>query len=295
MTDRLQWKSILPDQRPVQFADWDARSEFYAHDHDFYELVFITSGRGSHVSAQGTAHLSAGSVLLLVPGVWHEYRACTDLAGFDCYFSKSVLYRELAWITDDPVLGRLLLRNVNSPFHQRPVIGRLGDKRLALVQAMLRDVCRLPSDEVLARRTYMLGILVSLLGCLADAVRPQVETENWPQVRGDHRDLTRRALALMGEDLTREWGLDELAATLATTPSGLTRAFRSVVGRSPMASYAHCRMEHAAMLLLRSTLPVSDIGAQVGFFDANYFARRFRAEIGMSASAYRRRFTAPAA
>jgi AraC family L-rhamnose operon transcriptional activator RhaR len=295
MTDRLQWKSILPDQRPVQFADWDSRSAFYAHDHDFYELVFITSGRGNHISAQGTARIAAGSVLLLVPGVWHEYRDCADLAGYDCFFAKNVLYRELAWITDDPVLGRMLLRNINSPFYQRPVIGRLDDRRLALAQSMLRDVSRLPTDQVQDRRTYMLGILVALLGCFADAVRGQVDSDEQPQVRPAHRTLTQRALALMGDDLTREWSLDELATALATTPGGLTRAFRAVVGRSPMASYAHCRMEHAAMLLLRSNLPISDIGAQVGFFDANYFARRFRSEIGMSASEYRRRFAAPAA
>ena len=295
MTVRLQWKTLILDQRPVQFHDWYLRTEFYLHDHDFYEVVLITSGSGDHVSAAGTTRVSAGSMLLLVPGVWHEYRNCVDLSGFDCYFTKHVLYRDLAWITDDPVLGRLLLRNINSPFYQRPVIGRLRSKRFALAQGMFRDVSRLPPDQAQVRRTYLLGILVAMLGCFADAVRKQVEAGSGPQVPQVHRDLTQRALALMGEDLTREWTLDELASTLATTPDRLTRAFRAVVGRAPMATYAHSRMEHAAMLLLRSNLSISDIGAKVGFFDANYFARRFRAEIGTSASEYRRRFAVPAA
>ncbi len=77
---------------------------------------------------------------------------------------------------------------------------------------------------------------------------------------------------------------------MEVSPSLLSRAFRTVVGRSPMAHYGRCRMEHAAMLLLRSDLPVAEIGARVGVFDANYFARRFRAEMGLQPSAYRRRF-----
>ena len=293
MTDHLLWKSLLPDQRPVQFADWASRSDFYAHDDDFYELVFVTSGRGNHISAAGTERISAGSVLLLVPGVWHEYRDCAELAGFDCFFAKNIFYRELAWITDDPLLGRLLLRHSNSPFYQRPVIGRLDARHRALVESMLRDVCRLPARQVETRRTYLLGILVALLGCFADAVRGQVEADAGSAVQPAQRTLAQRALSLMNDDLTREWSLDELASTLGTTTGGLTRAFRAAVGRSPMASFSRCRMEHAAMLLLRSTLPISEIGAQVGFFDANYFARRFRSEIGMSASEYRRRFSAP--
>lgn len=293
MTDRLQWKGLLADQRPVEFADWDSRSDFYAHDHDFYELVVITSGSGNHISSAGTDRIGVGSILLLVPGVWHEYRGCADLGGYDCFFAKGVLYRELSWITDDPVLGSLLLRNINSPFHQLPVIGRLDDRRLGLATALLKDVCRLPTDQVQERRTYLLGVLVSLLGCFADAVRAQVAQHHGPQVKPALKALTQRAMALLTEDLTCEWSLDELAARLDSSPGALTRAFRAVVGRSPMASYAHARMEHAAMLLLRTDLPISDVGAKVGFFDANYFARRFRAEIGMSASEYRRRFSDP--
>lgn len=290
MADRLHWKSLHQDRRPVQFADWHDRRAYRPHDHDFFELVVVTGGRGEHVSAAGCDRLVAGSVLLLVPGVWHEYRNGSGLEGFDCYFAKGILYHELAWVTDDPVLGRLLLRHVDSPFHRRPVLGRLDPRRLELVTGLLRDVCRLPIERVERRRTWVLGVLAALLGGFADAVRREVGRHAGPQVNPAHAELTRRAQALMAEDLTREWSLAGLAQAMSCGPGALTRAFRAVVGRSPMATYAHARMEHAAALLLRSDLAIGDIGAKVGIFDANYFARRFRAEIGMSASEYRRRF-----
>ncbi len=53
---------------------------------------------------------------------------------------------------------------------------------------------------------------------------------------------------------------------------------------------AKLRAERAAMLLLRTHRDVSVIGQQVGWSDANYFARRFKAHLGMSATRYRHQF-----
>ncbi|MCK6489127.1 MAG: helix-turn-helix domain-containing protein [Planctomycetes bacterium] len=63
-----------------------------------------------------------------------------------------------------------------------------------------------------------------------------------------------------------------------------------MVGRAPMAHAAHCRMEHAATLLAQTRQPVAAIAAQVGILDPSYFARLFRAHIGVQPVAYRRRF-----
>jgi AraC family L-rhamnose operon transcriptional activator RhaR len=144
-----------------------------------------------------------------------------------------------------------------------------------------------PGDGELQRLFgALLVVLGSLLGALhAAGTKPPVAGAS-PVLQA----LTRRALALMAEDLTAELSLSGLAASLQVSPSLLSRAFRTVVGRSPMAHYGRLRMEQAAMLLLRSELPVAEIAAQVGIFDANYFARRFRAEMGLQPSAYRRRF-----
>lgn len=294
MPSRLQSKARLVDQRPVEFADWYGRTSFYPHDHDFYELVFVTGGHGVHVSTAGSDELGPGTVLLLVPGVWHEYRDGQALGGYDCFFTRSLLFHELGWITDDPVLGGLLLRHAGSPFHHRPVIGRIDERRLAFALALLKDVKRLPTEEARRRRTYLFGILVALLGIFADAVREQVLAHDQPRYRPEQKALTQRALALFAEDLTREWSLDGLADHLGTSRGALTRAFRAVVGRSPMASFAHARMERAAALLVGSELAIGEIGARVGILDANYFARRFRTEIGMTASDYRQRFCEPA-
>lgn len=303
MTDRLHWKNFFSVHRPVQFRRWESRSDHYAHDHDFYELVLVTGGSGVHLSAEGRRTVAAGDVILLTPGAWHEYSGCAGLSGYDCCFGKEVLWREMAWLTDDAVLSGLLLRHPASTGRRRPVVARLPLAALEQMAALLAVVAAPPAagadgshrqlgaGERLPERgaqQLLFGTLLLLLGRFLAALQPEQLPGSGP--RPELQAIVRRAVALMEDDLTREWSLDELAGEAGTVSGKLARAFRGVVGRSPMAHLRRCRMERAAMLLLRGDSPVSEIGAQVGIFDANYFARCFRAEMGLQPSAYRQRF-----
>jgi len=73
-------------------------------------------------------------------------------------------------------------------------------------------------------------------------------------------------------------------------PGYLVRLFKAATGLPPMAYLARLRAEHAATLLLHSDQPVTCIGQAVGWPDQNYFARRFKAHYGLSATSYRARF-----
>jgi AraC-like DNA-binding protein len=63
----------------------------------------------------------------------------------------------------------------------------------------------------------------------------------------------------------------------------------SATGLPPMAYLARQRVEAAAEQLLHTESSVSQIG-RAGWPDQNYFARRFKAHFGLSATEYRNRF-----
>src|SRR6266496_6247305 len=78
------------------------------HTHSFFEIALITGGEGVHHSLAGRQQLQIGDVILLRPGVWHQYDECRGLQVYNCCFSADLVQRELAWTREDPLLGYLL-------------------------------------------------------------------------------------------------------------------------------------------------------------------------------------------
>jgi transcriptional regulator GlxA family with amidase domain len=59
---------------------------------------------------------------------------------------------------------------------------------------------------------------------------------------------------------------------------------------SPIAYLNRIRAERAAGLLIETELPVSTVGALVGWHDPSHATRRFRSTFGLSPSQYRSAF-----
>jgi AraC family L-rhamnose operon transcriptional activator RhaR len=100
-----------------------------------------------------------------------------------------------------------------------------------------------------------------------------------------------RAMRLMEDAPERRWTLAELADDLHLTRGYLVRRFKAATGLPPMAYLSRLREELAAAYSCTPTAR-SPFGEAVGWPDANYFARRFKAHHGLSASAYRCMFAA---
>ena len=81
--------------------------------------------------------------------------------------------------------------------------------------------------------------------------------------------------------------IDIIAAQFGIGRTNFYRKVRELMGMSPNDYLRKCRMERAAELLRGSELPVSDVCAQVGIPDAQYFSRVFKTHFGVTPSAYR--------
>src|SRR4051812_45387640 len=83
---------------------WVHREPMEVHTHSFIEVAFVTGGEATHLSVAGQQHIETGDVIFLRPGVWHGYDCqCVEL--YNCAIRPELLYRELAWTHEDPVLG----------------------------------------------------------------------------------------------------------------------------------------------------------------------------------------------
>lgn len=258
------------------------------HTHSFVEVAVVTGGAGVHISLAGRHELSAGDVILLRPGVWHGYQECVDLDVYNCCFSSELQQRELGWTRDDPLLGHLLWTGPYSAQRRGILSTHLAPDELEECAGHLDALAKLRLAPVTQHRGDIVGRLALFLSCLARVV---ARDEGGGVGPGETHPAVVGAMRLMEESPEHGWTLSELAESLHLAPGYLIRLFKSATGLPPMAFLARHRVEIAAAQLLHTDQAISRIGESVGWPDQNYFARRFRAHYGMSASTYRARFT----
>jgi AraC family L-rhamnose operon transcriptional activator RhaR len=257
------------------------------HTHSFVEIAVVIGGKAVHRSLAGGQPLGVGDVVFLRPGVWHGYDT-QHLELYNCCFSAELLHRELAWTREDPLLGYLLWTGPLSMERRGMLTTTLDAEVLQDCEVHLDALDRLRFRPLGLYRSDIISHLTLVLGHLARAVA--ADRDRLKEPTGPTHPAVVQAMRLLDSQLTHKWTLPELAARLHLSPGYLLRLFKSSTGMPPMAYLARRRVETAAGLLLHTTEPVTQVGRSVGWPDQNYFARRFKAHFGLSATSYRSRF-----
>lgn len=98
--------------------------------------------------------------------------------------------------------------------------------------------------------------------------------------------LVEAAVGIIQEEFPFLEGLDELAERLEVSKAHLIRTFTKKTGVSPGRYITHLRIEYAKLLLRGEDPSITYVAEASGFANANYFAKVFRRETGMSPSEY---------
>ncbi len=98
--------------------------------------------------------------------------------------------------------------------------------------------------------------------------------------------LVEAAVAIIQEEFPFLEGVDELAERLEVSAAHLGRVFTKKIGVSPGKYITRVRVEYAKLLLRDPDTTITYVAEASGFANANYFAKVFRRETGLSPSEY---------
>lgn len=98
----------------------------------------------------------------------------------------------------------------------------------------------------------------------------------------------RHALELLGANLARPYGADQLAAALSLPRFKVDRLFASGLGRSVGDELLRQRLARVKLLLKRPELTVASIARQTGFCHAAYLTNTFKRVFGITPRAWRK-------
>ena len=255
------------------------------HKHQFTELVVITGGSVIHCTERAEYPVSRGDVFVINGHQVHGYRKGRNLALVNILFDMPGLGISLKDLEN--VAGYNVLFKLEPAWRSRRSFKsrlRLSVNSLAevenIVAAMETELTkRLPGYQCVA-----VSLLTRLIAYLSRCYS-QSQTENCHAfIR--IADATEHLETHYDQPVT----LTQLADMVHMSARHFQRAFRKVMGISPIDHLVRLRITHAAELLQQEQdLNITEIAFKVGFQDSNYFARQFRRIMGRSPREYRSR------
>ncbi|SDO67138.1 AraC-type DNA-binding protein [Nakamurella panacisegetis] len=225
-------------------------------------LLICSAGRG-WVSAGGDlSPISSGQAVLLPPGPPHAY-------GADPTDPWTIWWLHLA---GSAVPDLLAAARVSTAAR----VLMVGDIRqtVGLIDTIIDRTERDSTEHSLLGAAGAAWHVVALLA--ADHGRQSVKDSP-----------IEAAVTYLRDHVAASVSVAALARRAGLSPSHFAARFRQEVGTTVGAFRTDLRMAAARHLLDTTTTPVADIAAAVGYPDAFYFSRRFRAVHGCTATAYR--------
>jgi AraC-like DNA-binding protein len=266
-------RSVLFD-----FAQLEDRMSLlpYPHRHDFYHVVWVTQGSGSHIIDSERYEVLADTLFFMAPGQVHDFQLSADARGFTINFSAEFFALQLQ--------NKKVLDEIPVYQHESPIAAVYLDAAQA---ASLRRVIDDIAVEYEAEQPGYQDVLRSYLSVfLTKATRYAV-----PAVAADaslrNLALARRFRGLLEEHFRTVTEPAEYANLLHVTERSLNEATRRALGTTANKLIRDRVMLEAKRLLLHSQVPIAQIADQLAFEDPAYFSRCFKKHTGRSPVDYR--------
>ena len=226
-------------------------------------VIVCASGIGwLELDGQEPLRIETGSAAVIPAGIAHRYHA-------DDNDPWSIWWLHAVGSDMDDLVGQIVLDG-------DPVVP-LRDA-FSAIASIDEAVTALEQDETIPMLYLATGAAWRLFAQLAsDRVRGVAQTDDRMQIVQQY----------LRAHLSASISVNELARLAGLSTSHFSAVFKQTVGVSVIEYVKRLRSARARELLITSNASVAEIGEAVGYADAFYFSRQFRAVNGVSPTAFR--------
>ncbi|MEU6075317.1 helix-turn-helix domain-containing protein [Micromonospora sp. NPDC047074] len=270
-----------PDDVPFAIGTFDeigplSRAGF-PHRHTFYELVYVTHGRASHVIDVDVHPVRPPHLFVVTPGQVHHWQDQRDLRGHVLLCAADFL---LTFPADRDALHRSGHRS------WRPRDAAQARRIATLLHWATAEHRRGGPGRGSTLRAYLHLLLTEVLRSPPTVPGPPAV----PRAR-EHRSaaaIARRFEELLAEPDLVGAPLRAYARRIGVSVRHLNDAVPLATGTTPARLIRQARVLEAKRLLTSTDLTMAAIADRLGFADPAYFCRFFRREAGDSPGGFRR-------
>ena len=248
----------------------------YPHRHDFFHIIWIERGTGTHIIDSVRYHVQPGTIFFMAPGQVHDFELSPDTEGYTINFSAEFFALQLQ---DKNMLSHIPVYDHDKRIQALYTEGADADDIRATLEAIRGEY---ENEQFRAQdmiRSYLFVLLVKASRLAAPAAGADAL----------HRSLLlfRRFQALLEEHFTTVQEPAEYARMLRTNERALNEAARRGGGATTAQMIRERVILEAKRLLAHSGAQVAQVGTQLGFEDPAYFSRCFKKHTGRTPVEFR--------
>lgn len=268
-------------KQQFQIEPFDANRHFsveYPHRHDFFEVLYLNEGSGTHVIDGNQYEIKPPCVFFMSPGQAHKIRLSNDIAGYIFIFTSEF------YLINKTNQNQL----IEFPFffsikQDNPPLLLKGTEDTLFIETLFRKGI----TELDKGGLYSVEIVRSLLDVLLNYCASRYKVTDASVHSGKGHIVVKRFFQLVEENYKKNWTVAQFAEEMALTPNHLTQTVVQLTGKSSLKVIKAKQILEAKRLLIYTNLNISEIAHEMNFPDQSYFSRFFKRESGLSPQQFR--------
>ena len=258
---------VEADNFPLRLRRYRNRAAFFMHWHDHAELLFFMKGGASIYSGGEEIETRDGDLVIANSGELHRGDFRDRGVNYYCIQLPPDFF---SWIGGGE---RYLF-----PHCIR------GD---AAIAGMFDGIYRAYWGRAEGYKYVTLGRVYELMGYLIGKYRLETVDERIYAARSARLTRFNTVIDTINQNCALPLTTRDAAALAHLSEYYFCHLFKERVGLSFVSYLNSARVQKAASLLRNTRMSITEIAAQVGYGDVNYFSRLFKREIGVSPRQYR--------
>ncbi len=246
------------------------------HKHNFYLLIFITSGTGTHTIDFLQYPVQARTIFFLSPGQVHAWSLSADTTGFVLFFNAEfyLLSHSQKSLFSFPFFNSLL---------NKPVLQLEAGAEIE-ISAILNQIEK-EFRQTLWKKEDMIRDLLNIL--LINLTRSYQMQFSGAAIPAGNSSFLRQFEFLVDQHFREHLAVNFYADKLHLTPKQLSELCKKAVGKTSSELIQDRLLLEAKRLLLHSDQTITQIAAELGYFDNSYFSRFFKKHTGQTPEQFR--------
>ena len=246
------------------------------HDHNFYELIVVTQGRGTHKIGSSIVPVNRGDVFAIPPDIAHSFLDKENLEIMNILFKTEFIQKRKHKSKSFP--GYLKLMEIEPFLRQNydySMFLHLNSTQLEEIQRDIKfidDANNIYNIENFELQYHTAWRIIYYLSYLLE----EQFKKNIIKVSSKYETQLLETLEYIHQNFSNKISVEELAGRIFLSRSTFLRHFQTVCGCSPTQYLCQYRAKKAEELLENSTMSKTEMAHACGFYDLSHMEKYIR-------------------